>query len=299
VRAYGQICVAVSLFLVASNTFSEGLDEWLGDDGFTENSLILSVGGDNDEGRSYGAQLNVALPAYAQLQLDYSHWESNTQWQIDDAEEISTEKESAFGLWLESDVWHRWSFALGYDFSDRKNILESESISLELNYALDEWTFSGIYSSGEIKAYLSSQVGRRVFNVSSDVAYQGYAGQLAYDFASWRWRIKYSDYQYDQSFSRIASFGQTRRNSLRVAMFDRASYLNDWQVSSDLQWYADGVTGLIGVAQSESVVSSEAVTQVFGGVDFQLTDVFSLGAFGGVLPDEDFVYAELTVGYHW
>jgi len=81
--------------------------------------------------------------------------------------------------------------------------------------------------------------------------------------------------------------------------YGQQNLLSQQDLSIDTYWNNDKATYLIGGLTYESYIDGEYISQFYGGIEYQISERYSVGALVSYEDDYSDVYAELSMGFDW
>lgn len=255
-----------------------------------QNSLGLRLGTDSEEQNLMGGDVDFALPRDLRLYAEYAHSQVDAQPQSSDSD--------YWAVGISSDPIRDWSLALDYRRSETDSRVETNDWEIIGRYFPGGWLLQVGYIVGEVQADNPFSGGFR--NRPDTVDYDRSGLSLAYYWYldAWSFGLEARVFDYEQSLpeqlvsSRLGSLIAQQTLSGLFDLVDHSA-----SVSVAYQWQSWSL--LTAVSQYEYAMTQTEEHSLSARVNYSVSDALSVAGLTAMGFDDDIVYGEVAVRWHW
>jgi hypothetical protein len=280
-----NISLTISLLSAAEDT-----GNWLAAPEYN-GSVGARLGVDGDERAIRGLDAQLTLPFYSVLTVEWFKSSAQENREIDF---------NNYFVELSTDPVATWSVAANYEYNGDDQVIEVEDVSLSIQYYPNNWLIRVAYLNGEITSYFNPAIrDLGVFSTtSSTIDRDGYSVEFEYYFDSWRWQIEAQSVDYSIDLSKVQASRRLQRILSQQTLSQIFSLIN-WQVHSSLNYSWDKTSVRGGITHYQLAVESDEASNLYGSIDYQLSESVSLAFMLAESLDDSLLYTEFSARYQW
>lgn len=262
-------------------------DEWDLFAAERQHSVGVRIG--DSDGLSWGADVELMLPANTQLAVDH------LQTELD----LPTGDETLSSNWAQftTDPLARWSGQLTWERSGKRKNLQTEDLGFGIQYRRDHWQLGLRYLTGDVNLRTApiqtdGEVEPRRFSLDRD----GIEAEIAIQWERWHWSARYLDYSYERRI-RLNPNSLALLRRLGFNTFQQVFGLSDWSAASELGYQLNKHNWRLGYSQYALELTDESGRIPYAGWDYAFNDRVSAGVMGALGLGDSADYGELSLRF--